>query len=393
MTLITNTTDLIAFCKRAKEESYITVDTEFVREHTYWSQLCLIQVGLKEEAVAIDPLSKGIDLTPFFDLLQNPKVIKVFHSARQDIEIFYHLTGQIPHPLFDTQIAAMVCGFGDSVGYDVLVQKFAKLSIDKSSRYTHWAQRPLTEKQLHYALGDVIHLRVIYEKLLKIIEKDDRLPWLEEELFILRSPKTYEIDPYRVWEKIKAKSAKPRMLAVLREIAAWREIKAQEKNLPRGRVMQDNIMLGLAASSPRSPAELSKMRGLTPSFLEGSRGTAVLELIEKAMALPLEDCPQVRQENASPPGTSALVEMLRLLLKIKAEKYHVAQKLIASNADLEIIARVSDPCVPALEGWRREIFGNAALALKEGKVAIGIKDHRIALIPLEGDSKNLTRTK
>ncbi|MBA3813696.1 MAG: ribonuclease D [Alphaproteobacteria bacterium] len=384
MNLITKTTDLIAFCERAKKESYITVDTEFVREHTYWSQLCLIQVGLEKEAVAIDPLAEGIDLTSFLDLLQDLNVIKVFHSARQDIEIFYHMTGRIPQPLFDTQIAAMVCGFGESVGYDVLVQKFAKISIDKSSRYTHWAQRPLTAKQLHYALGDVIHLRIIYEKLLKVIGKDDRFHWLEEELLTLRSPKTYEVDPYRIWEKIKAKSAKPRMLAVLREIAAWREIKAQEKNLPRGRIMQDNIMLGLAASSPRSSDELSKMRGLSTSFLEGRRGTTVLELIEKALALPLEDCPQVRSEIASPPGTSALVEMLRLLLKIQAEKYHVAQKLIATNADLDIIARSPHPDVPALEGWRREVFGNAALALKEGKVAIGIKDHRIALIPIEG---------
>ena len=385
MSLITTTSDLIAFCERAKQESYITVDTEFVREHTYWSQLCLIQVGLEKEAVAIDPLAEGIDLSSFFDLLQDAHVTKVFHSARQDIEIFYHLTGQIPHPLFDTQIAGMVCGFGESIGYDVLVQKFAKISIDKSSRYTHWAQRPLTDKQLHYALGDVIHLRVIYEKLLNIIEKDDRFHWLEEELFILRNPQTYEIDPYRVWEKIKAKSAKPRMLAILREIAAWREIKAQEKNLPRGRIMQDNIMLGLAASAPRSLTELRKMRGLTSSFLEGTRGTTVLELIEKALALPNEDCPQVRKDVVSPPGTTALIEMLRLLLKIKAEKYQVAQKLIATQGDLEIIARSlePEPIVPALEGWRREIFGNAALALKEGKVAIGIKDHRICLIPLK----------
>lgn len=383
MTLIIKTADLVAFCERAKTEPYITVDTEFVREHTYWSQLCLIQVGLEKEAVAIDPLAKGIDLNPFFDLLQNKNVIKVFHSARQDIEIFYHLTGQIPSPLFDTQVAAMVCGFGDSVAYDVLVQKFAKITIDKSSRYTHWAQRPLTEKQLQYALGDVTHLRSIYEKLLKIIEKDDRLHWLEEELFILKNPKTYAIDPYSVWEKIKARSAKPRMLAVLREMAAWREITAQQRNQPRGRIMQDSAMLALAASAPRSLEELSKMRGLANSFTEGKLATTLLALIEKAMSLPLEDCPQIKQDNASPPGTSALVEMLRLLLKIKAEKYHVAQKLIATNADLEIIARSPNPQVPALEGWRREVFGNAALALKEGKVAIGIKDYRISLIYLE----------
>lgn len=383
MNLINKTDDLFAFCERAKRESYITVDTEFVRENTYWSQLCLIQVGLGNEAVAIDPLAEAIDLTPFFVLLQDPKVIKVFHSARQDLEIFYHLTGKIPDPLFDTQVAAMVCGFGESIGYDVLVQKYAKVTIDKSSRYTYWAQRPLTEKQLQYALGDVTHLRIIYEKLLKIIQDGDRFHWLEEELSILTSATTYQIDPYGVWEKIRARSAKPRMLAVLRELAAWREVTAQEKNLPRGRIMHDNVMLALAASAPRSLAELRKMRGLSGSFLEGNRATIVLELVEKALALPLEDCPQVKHEGPSPPGTSALVEMLRLLLKIKADKYHVAQKLIATNADLEIIARSPDPQVPALEGWRREIFGNAALALKSGKVAIGIKDYKISLIPLE----------
>jgi len=383
MNLIEKNVDLVAFCERAKHEPYITVDTEFVRENTYWSQLCLIQVGLENEAVAIDPLAEGMDLSPFFDLLQDSKVIKVFHSARQDLEIFYHLTGKIPEPLFDTQVAAMVCGFGESIGYDVLAQKYAKVSIDKSSRYTYWAQRPLTEKQLEYALGDVTHLRIIYEKLLKIIQDGDRFHWLEEELSILTSPQTYQIDPYAVWEKIRARSAKPRMLAVLRELAAWREIAAQEKNLPRGRVMQDNVMLALAASAPRSFTELRKMRGLSTSFLEGNRATTVLELVEKALSLPLEDCPQVKYESPAPPGTSALVEMLRLLLKIKADKYHVAQKLIATNADLEAIARSSHPNVPALEGWRRDIFGEAALALKTGKVAIGIKNHQITLISLE----------
>lgn len=383
MSLITTTTDLAAFCEKARTEPFITVDTEFVREHTYWSQLCLIQVGLSTEAVAIDPLEEGMDLSPFLELLQDPHVIKVFHSARQDVEIFYHLTGKTPFPLFDTQIAAMVCGFGESVGYDALVQKFAKISIDKSSRYTQWGQRPLTKKQLDYALGDVTHLRLVYEKLLKHIEKENRLHWLEEELFILQSPKTYEIDPYAVWEKIRAKSANARMLAVLRELAAWREITAQKRNVPRGRILQDITMLALAASSPRSLSELKKMRGLAPSLLVDKQAKVILELIEKARALPLEDCPQVKQEAASPPGTSSLIEMLRLLLKIKAEKYDVAQKLIASNADLEVIARSSNPQVPALEGWRREVFGDAALALKEGKVAIGIKNHRISLIPLE----------
>jgi ribonuclease D len=383
MSLITKTADLVAFCERAKKESYITVDTEFVREQTYWPQLCLIQVGLPTEAIAIDVLAEGMDLTSFLELLQDPHVIKVFHSARQDVEIFYHLTGKTPVPLFDTQVAAMVCGFGESVGYDALVQKFAKVKIDKSSRYTNWSQRPLTKTQLDYALGDVTHLRIVYEKLLKTIQKDNRLHWLEEELFIVQNPKTYEVNPYTIWEKIKAKSANARMLAVLRELAAWREITAQKRNVPRGWVMQETVMLALAASAPRSLPEFKKMRGVPPSLLIPKNAKEILALIDKAMTLPREDCPQTKQESSSPPGTFSLTEMLRLLLKIKAEEFNVAQKLIASLADLEIIARSPNPQVPALEGWRREIFGEAALALKEGKVAIGIKDHRICLIPLE----------
>lgn len=382
MSLITKTTDLKNFCERAAACPYITVDTEFVREATYWPQLCLIQVGLADEAVAIDPLSKDLELNPFLELLQNPHVLKVFHSGRQDMEIFYHLMGKLPEPIFDTQIAAMVCGFGESVAYDVLVQKYAKISIDKSSRYTHWAQRPLTEKQLNYALGDVIHLRIIYEKLHQKIIEGDRLHWLEGELSILEDLKTYEVDPYTVWQKIRVRSAKPRMLAILREIAAWREITAQKRNIPRGRLLRDEVLLDLAASSPLSIQELSRMRGLTPSFVEGEQGKIILSLIQKAHALPLEDCPQVEKRGVSPPGSTALVEMLRLLLKIKSEKYHVAQKLIATNDDLEVIARSSDPHVPALEGWRREVFGKAALDLKSGKVAIGIKNHKITLIPI-----------
>jgi len=383
MNLISKTSELEAFCKKASTSEFITVDTEFVRETTYWPQLCLIQIGLEDTAAAIDPLAEGIDLQPIFNLLQNPRVIKVFHSARQDIEIFYHLTGQIPTPLFDTQIAAMVCGFGESVGYDVLVNQYTKVSIDKSSRYTYWAQRPLTDKQLSYALGDVTYLRTIYEKLFAKIKAEDRLHWLEDELAVLIDPGIYAVDPYAMWQRIKVRSPKPRMLAILREIAAWREITAQLKNVPRGRIIRDEVMLELAAASPRNIQDLGRMRGLSSSFIQGKEGKILLELIEKAYVLPLEDCPQIKKERPSLPGASALVEMLRLLLKIKSEKYHVAQKLIATSADLDIIARSTSPDVPALQGWRREVFGNAALALKAGKIAIGIKNHKIALIPLE----------
>jgi ribonuclease D len=383
MKIITKTSDLKDLCERAAQEIFVTLDTEFVRETTYWSQLCLIQLGLSEEAFIIDPLSKELDLASFFELLQNPHLVKVVHSGRQDVEIFYHMSGQIPARLFDTQIAAMVCGFGESVGYDVLVQSLAKVSLDKSSRYTHWAQRPLTDKQLAYALGDVTHLRVIYEKLYSKLLKEDRLHWLEEELAILTDPKTYEIDPYNIWKRIKVRSPKPRMLGILREIAAWREFMAQRRNVPRGRILRDEMMLELAAAAPKTRDELSRMRGMAAFLSEKNRGEELLALIQKGINLPLEDCPQVKKEGASPPGASALLEMLKLLLKIKADKYNVAAKLIATSMDLEIIARSSDPNVPALEGWRREVFGNAALALKEGKVAIGIQNNRISLISLE----------
>jgi ribonuclease D len=383
MKIITKTSDLKELCERAAQEAFVTLDTEFVRESTYWPQLCLIQMGLADEAFIIDPLSKELDLTSFFELLQNPHLVKVVHSGRQDVEIFYHMTSQIPAQLFDTQIAAMVCGFGESVGYDVLVQSYTKVSLDKSSRYTHWAQRPLTEKQLAYALGDVTHLRVIYEKLHAKLAKEDRLHWLEEELAILTDPKTYEIDPYNIWKRVKVRSAKPRMLGILREIAAWREFTAQRRNVPRGRVLRDEAMLELAAAAPKTRDELSRMRGMGALLNETKRADELLELIQKGINLPIEDCPQVKREGSAPPGTSALLEMLKLLLKIKADKYNVAAKLIATAGDLEIIARSSDPNVPALEGWRREVFGNAALALKEGKVAIGIQNNRICLIPLE----------
>lgn len=383
MTILTTTTEVASFCKRAADEPYITIDTEFIRETTYWSQLCLIQVGLKNEAVAIDPLAQGIDLAPFFELLQNPKITKVFHAGRQDIEIFYHMTGQIPTPLFDTQIAGMVCGFGESIAYDALVQRYLKISIDKSSRYTHWGQRPLTDKQLAYALGDVIHLRVIYERLLEKITATDRLHWVEDEVRILEDPETYTVDPYAVWQKIRVRSPKPRMLAILRELAAWREITAQKRNVPRMRVMRDEVMLDLAASTPQSPKDVSRMRGVPKNFGDTSEGKTVIELIQKALDLPLEDCPPAPQKDSLPQGASALIEMLRLLLKISSDKYGVAPKLIATTKDLEDIAAAESPTTPAVEGWRYEVFGKAALELKEGKVALGLKRGKIALMPLE----------
>lgn len=382
MNLITTTDKLEEFCQRAKFSDYITIDTEFIRESSYWPQLCLIQVADEHNAVAIDPLSADLDLGPLFALLQNPDVVKVFHAARQDIEIFYYLTNKIPTPVFDTQIAAMVCGFGEAVSYEVLVNTFAKMSIDKSQRFTNWAQRPLSEKQLSYALGDVIHLRIIYEKLLARITKVGRHEWLSDELGVLLSPSTYNIDPYEVWRKIRYRSAKPQMLAVLREVAAWRELYAQKKDLPRNRVLRDEILLEIAAAAPKNLEELTRIRGMSAGFLEKNRGEEILALILKASSLPLEECPQPKISEKSPPGHNVTMEMLKMLLKLKCDQHGVAQKLVATVSDLEDIARNAQGAIPALTGWRRDIFGEDALALKAGKLAITLKNNKIELLQL-----------
>lgn len=384
MKIITETSALENFCHKAQLNSFITIDTEFIRETTYWPELCLIQIALTDEAVLIDPLSRELDLYPLFELLRNDKVIKVFHSARQDIEIFYHLTGEIPCNIFDTQIAAMVCGFGISVGYEVLVQKYARTSIDKSSRYTNWANRPLTKKQMEYAQADVTHLRVIYDKLYNKITSEDRYHWLEDELKILNDPNTYAIDPYSVWQKIRIRSPKPRLLGVLRELAAWREIRAQQKNVPRGRIMRDDVLVELSAAAPATIEDLRRMRGLNSSIIH-DESTEILELVKKAQSLPIEDCPQIKPVKEQIPGVNALIEMLKLLLKIKADRYQVAAKLIATSEDIEEIARSNDPQVPALKGWRNEVFGVDAMKLKKGEVAIGVKNDKISLIELNGD--------
>lgn len=382
MKTINETSALELFCKQAQSNTFITIDTEFIRETTYWPELCLIQVATENEAVLIDPLSSGLELYPLFELLRNENVTKVFHSARQDIEIFYHLTGELPNNLFDTQIAAMVCGFGASIGYEALVQKYTKAKIDKSSRYTNWAQRPLSQKQQEYAISDVTHLRTIYQKLHEKITTEDRYHWLEDELKVLNDPNTYSIDPYSVWQKVRVRSPKPRMLAILRELAAWREMKAQQMNVPRGRVLRDDVLVELSAAAPTNSDELNRMRGLTSNIVQ-NEASSILEKIKVGKELPIEDCPKTRRIKEEVPGVNALIEMLKLLLIIKADKYHVAAKMIATSDDLEEIARSQDPQVPALEGWRNEVFGEAAMKLKRGEVAIGIVNDRISLIEVE----------
>ncbi len=381
MTLITDTDALAAFCQRASGADYVTVDTEFLREKTYWPQLCLVQVATADEAVAIDPLSEELDMAPLYDLMADPAVLKVFHAARQDVEIFHHLTGAVPHPMFDTQVAAMVCGFGDSVGYETLVTKLANARIDKSSRFTDWSQRPLTERQLSYALSDVIHLRPAYEKLRRRLQRTGRSHWLEEEMAVLNDPATYVVEPETAWQRLKVRSTKPRFIAALKELAAWREREAQRRDLPRNRVLRDETLLEIAAHAPTTVEELGRTRGLGRGFTDGWQGAEVLGAIQRALDLPEEELPRVELRDEPPAGLAPVVELLRVLLKMKCDEHHVATRLVASAADLDAIAADDDAKAPALSGWRREVFGEHALALKNGRMALAIVDRRVRIVP------------
>ncbi|MBK4717522.1 ribonuclease D [Azospirillum sp. YIM DDC1] len=381
MTLITTTEDLDAFCRSLAGVDYITVDTEFLREKTYWPQLCLVQVGGPNGAVAIDPLAEGIDLAPLFRVMVDPATLKVFHAARQDVEIFWHLSGQIPHPLFDTQVAAMVCGFGESVGYETLVTKLAGARIDKSSRFTDWSHRPLTERQLTYALSDVIHLRPAYEKLKRRLVRSGRAHWLEEEMAVLTDPATYQVDPDSSWLRLKVRTNKPRFMAVLKELAAWREREAQRRDLPRSRVLRDEALLEIAAHAPTSVDDLARTRGMGRGFAEGRQGADVLACVQKGLDLPESELPRVEPREEPPPGLQPIVELLRVLLKMKCEENNVASKLIASAADLEVIAADDEAQVPAMQGWRRELFGEDALSLKRGRIGLAVLDRRVRVVP------------
>jgi ribonuclease D len=382
MNLISTTADLEAFCERLKAAEYITVDTEFMREKTFWPKLCLVQIAGPDEAAAVDPLADGIDLAPLFRLMVAPEVLKVFHAARQDVEIFYNLTGEIPKPLFDTQVAAMVCGFGDSVGYETLISRLAGARVDKSSRFTDWSARPLTERQLVYALSDVTHLRPAYEKLKRRLARTGREHWLEEEVAVLTDPATYRVEPEEAWKRLKVRTDKPRFLAILKEVAAWREREAQRKDLPRSRILRDEALLEIASHSPTSVDDLARTRGLGRSVAEGRWGTEMLAAVERGIATPAEDCPTGEPRIELPPGLTPIVELLRVLLKMKCEDEQVASKLVANSGDLEAIAADDNAAVPALKGWRRELFGEAALALKHGRLALAIQDKRVKLVPL-----------
>lgn len=382
--LITTQAQLDDFCSAILNENpeFITVDTEFIREKTYYPILCLIQVASLNHVAAIDPLAK-INLDPFIDILMNKDIVKVFHAAYQDIEIFYYLTGRVPTPLFDTQVAAMVCGYGESVSYEGLVNALAKSTVDKGSRFTDWSRRPLTDRQLEYALGDVTHLRVIYTKLKEKIEKTNRESWIQEELDILASPHTYEIDPTLVWQKVRYRNMKPKGLAYLREVTAIREKEAQRLDLPRQRVLKDETLLEIAASMPRDMDQLKNIRGFGEGKARGPIGKAILAGIQKVAKLPESEYPQPHKPRPPSGSTNtALTEMLKLLLKISCEENNVAAKLVASSKDIEQLARHESEDHPALHGWRYDVFGKKALDLKEGRIALAFKQGRIKFIPV-----------
>lgn len=383
MTLISDTADLAGFCARQKGADYVTIDTEFMRDRTYWPKLCLVQIAGPEETAAVDAQAAGLDLAPLFDLLLDPGVVKVFHAARQDIEIFYHMTGKIPAPVVDTQVAAMVCGFGDAVSYESLAAKLAGARIDKSSRFTDWSHRPLTEKQLQYALSDVTHLRPAYEKLKRRIDKSGRGEWVEEEMRVLTDPATYQLDPRQAWRRLKTRSENRRFLAVLREVAAWREEEAQTRDLPRNRVLKDESIIEIASHAPTTIDELARSRGMQRSFAEGRMGQAILAAVRRGLDLPEPEAPTPEPRLDLPGGLAPVIDLLRVLLKTKCEAHDVAQKLVASADDLAAIAADDDADVPALTGWRRELFGEDALALKQGRLALTADRKRIRVVRID----------
>jgi ribonuclease D len=379
MTWIADSATLADFCRRIAPSAYVTVDTEFMRERTYWAQLCLIQVASPDEAAAIDALAPGLDLSPLIAILDNPRILKVFHAARQDLEIFHHMTGRVPTPLFDTQVAAMVCGFGDSVSYETLATQLAAARIDKSARFTDWAQRPLSERQIAYALDDVTHLRKVYLSLAKRLTASDRAGWLHEEMATLLDPATYRMDPELAWRRLKPRNPKRRQLAVLKEVAAWREREAQRRDVPRNRVVRDETIMDIAGHAPTSIDELARMRGFSKGFAEGRLGEEMLDAVRRGVALPEAEIPTLPPAVDLPPGLGPVVELLKVLLKMQCEEHDVAQKLVATTADLERIAADDEADVPAMHGWRRVVFGNAALAMKRGELALTLRGRKIIL--------------
>ncbi|OYW66824.1 MAG: ribonuclease D [Bosea sp. 12-68-7] len=376
MNLITTTADLADACARLASHPFVTVDTEFLRETTYYPKLCLIQLASPDEAVLVDPLAPELDLAPFFGLMVDEAVVKVFHAARQDLEIVWMLGRVLPSPLFDTQVAAMVCGYGDSVGYEQLANDLAKARIDKSSRFTDWSRRPLNDAQLVYAEADVTHLRDIYLALKADLEQTGREGWVAEEMAVLNSPATYEVKPENAWQRLKGRIRKPKELAVLMELAAWREREAQHRDVPRQRVLKDDALMDIVQRAPRSVEALAELRSVPNGFERSRSGGEVLAAIERGLALDPKTLPRLERERGRG-GNGAVLDLLKVLLKAVAEAERVAPKIIASSDDLEAIASDDEAEVPALQGWRREVFGEKALALKSGTLGLRVLRGRV----------------
>jgi len=380
-TVITDTDALTALCRRLASEEFVTVDTEFMRERTYYPELCLVQLAGETEVAVVDTVSDRIDLAPLGELLANPAVTKVFHAARQDVEIFVHRFGAVPSPMFDTQVAAMVAGFGDQAGYDSLVSGLTGGSIDKAHRFSDWAARPLSPAQMTYAAADVTWLRLVYRQLRARLEEEGRLSWVAEEMAILNNPATYRGDPETAWERLKLRGNNRRFLALVRALAAWREQEAQRINIPRQRLLKDETLMEIAAIAPANPEALGRARGISRGFAEGRTGVSLLEAVAPVIALPEASLPAApRQRDVARPS-AALVQLLKVLLMARCEEHRVAPKLIASSDDIDRIASEDAPDVPALHGWRRTVFGEDAIALRDGRVGLGVDNRRIRLIP------------
>lgn len=379
MDLITTTDELAAVCARAAKHPFVTVDTEFLRETTYYPLLCVAQMASPDEAVVIDALAEGIDLAPFFQLMANEKVTKVFHAARQDIEIVWNLAQTIPHPIVDTQVAAMVLGYGDSISYDQLVQRITGDTLDKSHRFTDWTRRPLSDAQVTYALSDVTHLRTVYLKLAEDLGKRGRTNWVEAEMDVLTSPETYRADPERAWERLKSRVRKPKELAILIEVAAWREREAQARDVPRGRVLKDEVIGDIAVQAPTTIERLGQLRSLPKGFERSRWGEQIIEAVKRGLQRDHKTLPRLDRFRPAANG-AATVELLKVLLRMTAERHGVAAKVIATVDELDRIAADDEADVPAMKGWRRELFGEKALALKHGRLALAVDKGKVVTV-------------
>ncbi len=385
MRIIENTEALKALIAELESAPYLALDTEFMRDQTYWPKLCLIQVAAPGVEAIIDPLADGIDLAPFYELLKKPGIVKVLHAARQDIEIFHHQGGMIPDPLFDSQIAAMVCGFGDAASYETLCRKIARAEIDKSSRFTDWSRRPLSQKQLDYAIGDVTYLRVIYESLKKQLERTGRSQWVQEEIANLQDPELYELHPDTAWKRLKPRTSNKRFLAMIASLAAWREREAQARDIPRGRVLKDEALMEIAAHPPESADSLERIRAVPKGFAGSRLGKGLMDAVEEGKtAKPPEPIEHDRPRRRREPSQAA-VDLLKTLLRLRAEAVGVAPRLIANADDIERLAAEEDEGVPALHGWRAQVFGNDAIALRKGDLAIALEGGEAVVVELEGE--------